>query len=85
MMPPVPEDIFVKAVKDFVLANAAWVPPFGQVWSPHIYMCINIKIFLVYVHTEVFCDVYAYTHTCTVCMHTCIFTWCMYMYMYMRV
>jgi len=30
MMPPVPEDIFVKAVKDFVLANAAWVPPFGQ-------------------------------------------------------
>ena len=30
MMPPVPEDIFVKAVKDCVLANAAWVPPYGQ-------------------------------------------------------
>jgi len=29
-MPPVPEDIFVQAVKDCVLANAKWVPPQGK-------------------------------------------------------
>lgn len=29
-MPPVPEDIFMSAVKDVVLANAKWVPPFGK-------------------------------------------------------
>lgn len=30
VMPPVPEDIFVQAVKDCVLANAKWVPPKGK-------------------------------------------------------
>ncbi len=29
-MPPVPEDIFMEAVKSCVLANAKWVPPCGQ-------------------------------------------------------
>jgi len=29
-MPPVPEDMFVQAVKDVVLANAKWVPPKGK-------------------------------------------------------
>ena len=30
LMPPVPEDIFIDALKQFVLANAQWVPPKGQ-------------------------------------------------------
>uniref|UniRef100_A0A6U4HXF8 Branched-chain-amino-acid transaminase n=1 Tax=Hemiselmis andersenii TaxID=464988 RepID=A0A6U4HXF8_HEMAN len=29
-MPPVPQDIFLDAVKSAVLANAKWVPPHGQ-------------------------------------------------------
>jgi branched-chain amino acid aminotransferase len=29
-MPPIPEDIFVDAIKKAVLANAKWVPPKGQ-------------------------------------------------------
>lgn len=29
-MPPVPEDIFMDAIKNCVLANAKWVPPCGQ-------------------------------------------------------
>jgi len=29
-MPPVPEDVFVAAVKECVLANAKWVPPKGK-------------------------------------------------------
>jgi branched-chain amino acid aminotransferase len=29
-MPPVPEEIFVQAIKDTVLANAKWVPPCGK-------------------------------------------------------
>lgn len=29
-MPPVPKETFLKAVEDVVLANAKWVPPFGQ-------------------------------------------------------
>ena len=29
-MPPVPEDIFMDAIKSCVLANAKWVPPYGQ-------------------------------------------------------
>jgi len=29
-MPPVPEEIFIQAIKDTVLANAKWVPPYGK-------------------------------------------------------
>lgn len=29
-MPPVPKATFLKAVEDVVIANAKWVPPFGQ-------------------------------------------------------
>lgn len=30
VMPPLPEDRFVKAVREVVSANAAWVPPYGS-------------------------------------------------------
>lgn len=29
-MPPVPEDVFINAIKETVIANAKWVPPFGR-------------------------------------------------------